>query len=330
MNERTITITENEVAQAVKLSQNILGEYKQHIVGQDVLMIKTLVALLADGHILLEGVPGLAKTRTVRVLSQIVSVDFKRIQFTPDLLPSDVIGTQVFNQKTQEFSTLKGPVFANLVLADEINRAPAKVQSALLEAMQERQVTIGGVTYPLPNPFFVIATENPIDQEGTFPLPEAQIDRFMVKLELSYPSPEAEREMLDIIEADVSDKVDAHLTAEDLIKLQKLTQKVYIDPALKAYIVRLVNATRFPTAVGLQKYEQIIEYGASPRASIALLQAAKAVALLYGRAYVIPEDVKYIAPDILRHRIIFSYEGEAQGISKDSIITELLATVPVS
>ena len=300
------------------------------IVGQKYLVDRLIVGLLANGHVLLEGVPGLAKTLAVKTLSQCLRAEFKRIQFTPDLLPADVIGTLIYSPNKGEFTTKKGPIFTNLLLADEINRAPAKVQSALLEGMQERQVTIGDETYPLPQPFLVLATENPIDQEGTYPLPEAQMDRFMLKLLVNYPNKEEELKILDSnanvsVQHDVSPVVDA----ETIFKSRKLVDQIYLDDKLKGYIVDVVLATRNPEKFGASELSAFIRFGASPRATISLALASKASAFMQGRSFVTPQDIKSIGFDVLRHRIIVSYEAEAEDISSDDIIKTIFETVPV-
>ena len=300
------------------------------IVGQKYLVDRLIVGLLANGHVLLEGVPGLAKTLAVKTLSQCLRAEFKRIQFTPDLLPADVIGTLIYSPNKGEFTTKKGPIFTNLLLADEINRAPAKVQSALLEGMQERQVTIGDETYPLPQPFLVLATENPIDQEGTYPLPEAQMDRFMLKLLVNYPNKEEELKILDSnanvsVRHDVSPVVDA----ETIFKSRKLVDQIYLDDKLKGYIVDVVLATRNPEKFGASELSAFIRFGASPRATISLALASKASAFMQGRSFVTPQDIKSIGFDVLRHRIIVSYEAEAEDISSDDIIKTIFETVPV-
>ena len=300
------------------------------IVGQKYLVDRLIVGLLANGHVLLEGVPGLAKTLAVKTLSQCLRAEFKRIQFTPDLLPADVIGTLIYSPNKGEFTTKKGPIFTNLLLADEINRAPAKVQSALLEGMQERQVTIGDQTYPLPQPFLVLATENPIDQEGTYPLPEAQMDRFMLKLLVNYPNKEEELKILDSnanvsVRHDVSPVVDA----ETIFKSRKLVDQIYLDDKLKGYIVDVVLATRNPEKFGASELSAFIRFGASPRATISLALASKASAFMQGRSFVTPQDIKSIGFDVLRHRIIVSYEAEAEDISSDDIIKTIFETVPV-
>jgi MoxR-like ATPase len=301
----------------------------QTIVGQKHLIESLLIGLLSDGHILLEGVPGLAKTLAIKTLAQLIDADFSRIQFTPDLLPADVIGTLIYSQKKDEFSVKKGPIFANFVLADEINRAPAKVQSALLEAMQERQVTIGDETFALPQPFLVMATQNPIEQEGTYPLPEAQVDRFMLKVVVNYPQKEEEKLILrqNVGEAKVISK--PILKVEDIIEARKVVREVYMDEKIERYIVDLVFATRFPGEYGLENLKGMISFGASPRASISLAQAARAYAFIKRRGYVIPEDVRAVAYDVLRHRVGLSYEAEANNLTSEEIINEILNVVEV-
>lgn len=299
------------------------------IVGQKHLVESLLIGLLSDGHILLEGVPGLAKTLAIKTLSDLIKGDYSRIQFTPDLLPADLIGTMIYSQKKEEFSIRKGPVFANLVLADEINRAPAKVQSALLEAMQERQVTIGETTYKLPEPFLVMATQNPIEQEGTYPLPEAQVDRFMLKVVINYPKKEEEK--LIIRQNLKKDKpvVTAILSPKEIMEARDVVRQVYIDEKIERYIVDIVFATRFPQEYGLTTLKEMISFGASPRASINLALAARAYAFIKRRGYVIPEDVRAVCYDVLRHRIGLSYEAEANNMTSDEIITEILNSVEV-
>ncbi len=301
----------------------------QAIVGQKHLVESLLIGLLADGHILLEGVPGLAKTLAIKTLGQLIDAKYNRVQFTPDLLPADVIGTMIYSQKTEEFNIKKGPIFANLVLADEINRAPAKVQSALLEAMQERQVTIGEETFKLPSPFLVMATQNPVEQEGTYPLPEAQLDRFMLKVNITYPKPN--EEMLIIRQNLNKEKKEIKpvLTPEDIIKARGLVQEVYMDEKIERYIVDIVFATRFPKEKGLGHLKDMISFGGSPRASINLGLAARAYALLKKRGFVIPEDVRAIAHDVMRHRIGLSYEAEANNMTTEEIISEILNAVEV-
>lgn len=305
-------------------------EMDKVIVGQKYMVERLMIGLLADGHILLEGVPGLAKTLAINTLSKAIQADFSRIQFTPDLLPADLLGTMIYNQKKEEFVVRKGPLFANFVLADEINRAPAKVQSALLEAMQERQVTIGDNTFPLPKPFLVLATQNPIEQEGTYPLPEAQVDRFMLKVVIGYPTKEDEKR---IIRSNISPqgfaKVNPVVHPEDIVKARKVVREVYMDEKIEQYIIDIVFATRFPDQYKLSKYKNLIGFGASPRASINLALAAKAYAFIKRRGYVIPEDVRAIAHDVLRHRIGLTYEAEAENITSESIVTGILNAIEV-
>ncbi|MDA9110540.1 MoxR family ATPase [bacterium] len=305
-------------------------EIGQVIVGQKYLIDRLVIGLLANGHVLLEGVPGLAKTLAVKTLSDCIQGDFKRIQFTPDLLPADVVGTLIYSPNQGEFTTKKGPIFTNLLLADEINRAPAKVQSALLEGMQERQVTIGDETFPLPSPFLVLATENPIDQEGTYPLPEAQMDRFMLKLVVDYPDRSEELKILDAnANVSVQRKVNPVVDAETIFRSRKLVDQIYLDEKLKGYLVDLVLATRKPSEHGLSEIEPFLRFGASPRATISLALAAKAIAFTQGRSFVTPQDLKDIAPDVLRHRVIVSYEAEAENVTSDEIIQKILDTVAV-
>lgn len=301
----------------------------QVIVGQKHLVESLLIGLLSDGHILLEGVPGLAKTLAIKTLSSLIDAQYSRIQFTPDLLPADVIGTMIYSQKSEEFQVKQGPVFANFVLADEINRAPAKVQSALLEAMQERQVTIGERTYKLPEPFLVMATQNPIEQEGTYPLPEAQVDRFLLKVIISYPNKEEEKEIIRQNIQGVKQEVKPLLTPAEILETQKIVSKIYIDEKIERYIVDIVHATRFPADCGLKDLSSVISFGASPRASISLALASRAYAFLRGRGYVIPEDVRAVCHDVLRHRIGLSYEAEANNISADEIVSNILDKVIV-
>lgn len=309
--------------------QGLKHEISKVIVGQEDLVEKMLVALIADGHVLIEGVPGLAKTLTVKTLADALSATFQRIQFTPDLLPADITGTLIFNPKEGSFAPRKGPVFANLVLADEINRSPAKVQSALLEAMQERQVTIGDETYPLPFPFMVLATQNPVEQEGTYPLPEAQVDRFMLKIKVSYPTKEEEKTILERMSLSQKPTVSSKITTESILKARAVSDSIYVDEKVKNYIVDLVFATRDPKAYKLEELSSYILYGASPRASIYLTQAAKAFAFLNGRGYVTPEDIKELGPDVLRHRILLTYEAEAENVTSEDIIKKIFATVEV-
>ena len=309
--------------------QKLRNEIGRVIVAQNYLIDRLIVGLLASGHVLLEGVPGLAKTLSIRTLAKATDAEFKRIQFTPDLLPADVIGTLIFNPKESIFETRKGPIFANLVLADEINRAPAKVQSALLEAMQERQVTLGEQTYKLPEPFLVLATENPIDQEGTYPLPEAQVDRFMLKIKVDYPTKSEEREILDRMASTTPNmEVNAVTTLKEIQDARKKVNDIYIDEKIRDYIVDLISATRHPSEYKL-KIDQYLQFGASPRATISLALAAKAWAILQGRAYVVPQDIKEIGMDVLRHRVIPSYEAEAEDISSEDLVQSIFEAVPV-
>jgi MoxR-like ATPase len=307
--------------------ERLLYEVKKVIVGQDHLLERMVVALLARGHLLVEGVPGLAKTMAIRTLAQATGGEFKRIQFTPDLVPADLVGTRIYNQKTGEFSTSLGPVFTNLLLADEINRAPAKVQSALLEVMQERQVTIGRETHPVPNPFLVLATQNPIETEGTYALPEAQVDRFMLKVVVGYPSVTEEYAIVERMTSPL-EPVEEVLTTQELVALQGEVDRVYVDPALYDYAVRLARATRAPQASGLPELERYIEYGASPRASINLILTARALAFVRGREYVLPQDVLDMAHDVMRHRLVLSYEALSDDVSADRILSAILSRVP--
>ena len=325
----SITEINQEVQRESLFLQDLKQEIAKVIVGQDDLIKKILVALVADGHILIEGVPGLAKTLTVKTLAEILNGSFQRIQFTPDLLPADVTGTLIFNPKEGTFSVRKGPVFANMVLADEINRSPAKVQSALLEAMQERQVTIGDETYKLPEPFMVLATENPVEQEGTYPLPEAQVDRFMLKINIGYPSKLEERQILERMAVNNTPKVAGKIMLDQILKARQVADNIYVDDRVKEYILNLVFATRYPKEYKLDSLAPYILYGASPRASIYLTKAIKAYAFLDGRGYVTPEDVKEIGPDVLRHRILLTYEAEAENVTTEEIIEKLFATIEV-
>ncbi len=308
----------------------VIREIGKVIVGQKEIIQKIIVALISNGHILLEGVPGLAKTLTVSTLANIMQIGYRRIQFTPDLLPADLIGTLIFNPKSGDFSIKKGPIFTNVILADEINRAPSKVQAALLEAMQERQVTIGSETYQLAEPFIVLATQNPIEQEGTYPLPEAQVDRFMLKLKIDYPTMEEERQILDRMGVtSYTPEVQKVISPDDIMRTRALVNKIYIDDKIKDYILNIVFATRNPAEFGIDGLDQLIEYGASPRATINLTLAAKANAFLSGRAFVTPNDIKTIGYDILRHRIIVSYEAEAEDVSSEDIIQKIFDHVKV-
>ena len=318
-----------EVEKEALFLHDLLAEVRKTIVGQGVLIEKVLVGLLADGHILLEGVPGLAKTLLVKTVSQAINARFSRLQFTPDLLPADLLGTQIYNPRTSEFSVHKGPVFANLILADEVNRAPAKVQSALLEAMQERQVTIGGTTFPLETLFLVLATQNPIEQEGTYPLPEAQVDRFMLKVLVDYPSREEERSIIDRMTGEALPPARPVIELERLLHTRRVIRRIYVDDKIKEYVLDLVGATRRANGHGLSDLGHLIAFGASPRASIYLIAAARAHAFLRGRGYVTPEDIKRMAPDILRHRVITTYEAEAEEITSADIVQRILNHVDV-
>jgi len=303
---------------------------EQKIVGQKEVVNKIIIGLLANGHVLLEGVPGLAKTLMANTISQLINVKFQRVQFTPDMLPADLIGTLIYNQKKSEFETRTGPIFSNLILADEINRAPAKVQSALLEAMQERQVTIGENTFPLAPPFLVLATQNPIEQEGTYPLPEAQVDRFMLKLKVDYPNKDDERSIIrQEAKTGIMQPLKPIITKQKIFSAQKTINEIYVDEKVEEYILNLVFATRDPKKYGLDDLANLIEYGASPRASINLVLASKARAFLEHRGYITPEDVRYIGADILRHRIILTYEAEAEEITSDDIVQRLFDTIEV-
>jgi MoxR-like ATPase len=308
---------------------NLLAETQKVVVGQRYMLERALIGLICGGHVLIEGVPGLAKTLTVKTLADTLSACFMRLQFTPDLLPADVVGTTIYNQKTAEFSVRRGPIFANLVLADEINRAPAKVQSALLEAMQERQVTIGDQTFKLPEPFIVMATENPIEQEGTYPLPEAQVDRFMLKIKVDYPSREEERQIMDRMSTANVPHAAKVLAPEDINRVRSVVEQVYVDDKIKDYIVNLVFATRDPVKAGLKDLADYIEYGASPRASIYLTMAARAHAFLRHRGFVTPEDVKAIGMDVLRHRVSITYEAEAEELTPEKILQKIFDRVEV-
>jgi len=327
--ETSIAKLTERVKEEHTVVQQLLTEVRKVIVGQDYLIDRLLIGLFGNGHILIEGVPGLAKTLSVKTLSQAISTHFQRIQFTPDLLPADLIGTLVYNPKDGNFTTKKGPVFANIILADEINRAPSKVQSALLEAMQERQVTIGENTFPLPDPFLVLATQNPIEQEGTYPLPEAQVDRFMMKLKITYPNRKDEREILERMSAGKPIDVNTVLRPEDIIRLRKLVNDIYIDEKVKEYILDIVFATRKPENYRLESIKPLISYGASPRASIMLTVASKAHAFLKGRGYVTPEDVKQIGMDVLRHRVLVTYEAEAEEVTSETIVTKIFDHIEV-
>jgi MoxR-like ATPase len=310
------------------MMEQVLYEVKKIVVGQDHFLERVLVAILAGGHLLVEGVPGLAKTLTVKTLAQTIRGRFRRIQFTPDLVPADLVGTRIYNQKTGDFATSLGPVFTNLLLADEINRAPAKVQSALLEVMQEHQVTIAGETHRVPEPFLVMATQNPIETEGTYPLPEAQVDRFMMKVLVGYPSEEEEFVIVERVVGGLGAAA-AVATTEELRTLQSDCRKTYVDPSLISYAVKLVKASRRPSVVGIGELDRYVTFGGSPRATIHLIESARALAYLRGRDYVLPEDVTDIAPDVLRHRIVLSYEAISDSVSSDQVIHRILQTVPV-
>ena len=318
-----------KIQQKSSFIDELRNEIAKVIVGQNDLIDKILISVISNGHILLEGVPGLAKTLTINTVASLINAEFKRIQFTPDMLPADLLGTLIYNQKTGEFNTKKGPIFSNIILADEINRAPSKVQSALLESMQERQVTIGDETFKLSTPFLVLATQNPIEQEGTYPLPEAQVDRFMMKVLVSYPSITEEKEILERASTISKNKMKSVIKSKTILDAQELVNEIYIDSKIADYILNIVFATREPEKFNLSKLSDLITFGASPRASINLVLASKAKAFINGRGYVIPEDVKYVAKDILRHRILLSYEAEAEEISSEDIIDQLLQEIPV-
>lgn len=325
-----LRILSEKIASEKAIISMLREEVAKVIVGQNHMVERLLIALLADGHVLLEGVPGLAKTLAIKTLSEAINVEFSRIQFTPDLLPADVTGTLIYNQKSESFSVKKGPIFANFILADEINRAPAKVQSALLEAMQERQITIGDTTYPLPTPFLVLATQNPIEQEGTYPLPEAQVDRFMLKVTLGYPTKEEERQIIRVNVRDGGLPAVKHvISPEDIVRCRSFVKQIYLDEKIEQYIVDIVYASRTPEAYGLPQLNSLIGFGCSPRASINLALAAKAFAFLQGRAFVIPEDVRAIAHDVMAHRIGLTYEAEAENISAIDIVTKIINKVEV-
>ena len=310
-----------------QLMEQILYEVKRVVVGQDRFLERVMVAMLAQGHLLVEGVPGLAKTLTVKTLASVVQGRFKRIQFTPDLVPADLVGTRIYNQKTGDFSTSLGPVFANLLLADEINRAPAKVQSALLEVMQERQVTIAGETHKVPNPFLVMATQNPIETEGTYPLPEAQVDRFMMKVMVDYPTDEEEFVIVERVTGPAVN-VNAVATTDQLATLQAQCRQVYVDPSLVQYAVKLVSATRSPEKHGIKDMAHLITFGASPRATIGLVEGARALAMLRGRSYALPEDMTDLVPDVLRHRVVLSYEGLSEGLTSEALVGRIMKHIP--
>ena len=317
------------VEKEARFVQVLDAEIRKAVIGQDRLVERVLVALLAGGHILLEGVPGLAKTLLVKTIGQAIQAGFSRIQFTPDLLPADLIGTRIYNPRTGEFSVQKGPVFSNLILADEINRAPAKVQSALLEAMQEGQVTIGVETFPIEAPFLVLATQNPIEQEGTYPLPEAQVDRFMLKVIVNYPERSEEREIIDRMTSNAPLNVQPVVDSQYVLSAREIVRQVYVDEKIKDYVLDLVIATRDPRAQGLADLVNLISLGASPRAGIFLIAAARAYAFVKGRGYVVPDDIKQLAPDVLRHRVITTFEAEAQDVTSEQIVQHILDNVEV-
>ncbi|MBN1384987.1 MAG: AAA family ATPase [Elusimicrobia bacterium] len=327
--EKSIKEINEMVKQESLFVSEVMNEMEKIIVGQRYMLERLLIGILADGHILLEGVPGLAKTLAVKTLAQSVDCGFSRIQFTPDLLPGDIIGTMVFNPKASTFDVRKGPVFANLILADEVNRAPAKVQSALLEAMQERQVSIGDKTYTLDDPFMVLATQNPIEQEGTYPLPEAQIDRFMLKLKITYPDKKQEKEIMEKVSANNFGSVKRVVDPARIKKARQAVRQVYMDEKIKDYIINIVFATRNPEEYKIKDLKNMISFGASPRASIYLAEAARSYAFLSGRGYVTPEDIKNIAMDVLRHRVILTYEAEAENIASEDIVKRILLEVEV-
>ena len=328
-NNIDIEAIQAKVEQESSFVERLKQQMQNVIVGQQYLIDRLLIGILADGHILIQGVPGLAKTLSVKTLSDAIDAKFQRLQFTPDLLPADLIGTQIYNPRTSEFSVKKGPIFANIILADEINRAPAKVQSALLEAMQERQVTIGETTFPLDAPFLVLATQNPIEQEGTYPLPEAQVDRFMMMLKIGYPSPTEEREIMDRNTGAPAGVVSKVVTTADILKAREVLREIYVDEKVKEYIINIVFCSREPAKYGLGELTDLIAYGASPRASIYLNLAAKAHAFMKGRGYITPEDVKAIGYDVLRHRVIITYEAEAEEVNSDNIVAKIFDTIEV-
>jgi MoxR-like ATPase len=330
--DKTIRELHEKIQKESVFIQDLKSEIHKIIIGQDYVIDRVLIGLLGNGHILIEGVPGLAKTLIIKTISKCIQTKFQRIQFTPDLLPADIIGTLVYNPQTTQFVVKKGPIFANIILADEINRAPAKTQSALLEAMQEKQVTIGEQTYKLEEPFLVLATQNPIEQEGTYPLPEAQIDRFMLKIKISYPEKDEEKNILDLTSHILEEKFNSIkpiVSPNDILKARKIVDEIYIDEKLKDYILNIVFSTRKPEDYNLSDIKQFIMYGASPRASIYLVLASKCYAFLNHRGYVIPDDIKSVAYDVLRHRIILTYEAEAEEITSDDVIRQILNTIEV-
>ncbi len=327
--DKDIEVIHKKIQKESAFVEKITDEIGKVVVGQKYMIERLLIGLLSNGHVLLEGVPGLAKTLTVRMLSSAIKSDFHRIQFTPDLLPADLVGTLIFDQKKGIFTTKKGPIFSNIILADEINRSPAKVQSALLEAMQERTVTIGDNTFPLDDPFLVLATQNPIEQEGTYPLPEAQVDRFMLKLSIDYPSPEEELEIMRRMSTGPEPRIDAVVTTKDIIQARNVVEEIYIDPKIEQYIIDIVFATRDPKKYELNDLVDLIAYGASPRASIYLVKTAKAHAFLNRRGYVTPEDVRAVGMDILRHRVIITYEAEAEEMTSEDVVRKVLNKIEV-
>ncbi len=330
MSEFSLTEINNKILKVSTFVDILKAEMNKTIVGQDELINKILISMLANGHILLEGVPGLAKTLMVKTLSKLIKTDFQRIQFTPDMLPADLLGTLIYNQKTGDFDTRKGPIFSNIILADEINRSPAKVQSALLEAMQERQVTIGENTFILDAPFLVMATQNPIEQEGTYPLPEAQVDRFLFKLIVNYPDQDSERMVLrqNTMNNDASE-INEVVSPDEILEAQSVIQDIYVDEKVEDYVLNLVFSTREPSKYGLKDLDGIIDFGASPRATINIVRAAKARAFIEHRGYITPEDIRYIGSDVLRHRVILTYEAEAEELTPDDIIQRLFEVIEV-
>jgi MoxR-like ATPase len=320
--------TQVQASADTSMIQEVVDQVGRRIVGQNYMIERLVISILTGGHVLLEGVPGLAKTLAVRTLAETINTTFQRIQFTPDLLPADILGTQIYDQSNGQFSVKQGPIFANIILADEINRAPAKVQAALLEAMQEKQVTIGGTTFRLEEPFLVLATQNPIEQEGTYPLPEAQVDRFMMKLHVGYPSRDEEKEILRRMASGHAIPVGHVATPQTIMAARERIADLYMDERIVDYIVAIVHASRFPGEAGLPDLVPLIEFGASPRATLSLAQASRAHAFLRGRAFVTPDDVKAIAPDVLRHRVLTTYEAEAEEVTSDAIVTRILAAVP--
>ena len=330
MSESSLGDLNKQISEKSLFVDDLKRGISEVIVGQDELINKILIGVLSDGHILIEGVPGLAKTLTVNTIAQLIDTSFKRIQFTPDMLPADLIGTLIYNQKTGEFDTRKGPIFSNIILADEINRTPAKVQSALLEAMQEHQVTIGENSYFLERPFLVLATQNPIEQEGTYPLPEAQVDRFMFKLIVDYPEQNSERQVLRMnSNPNKPKKIKSLVSTDKIIESQKIINNIYVDQKIEDYVLNLIFATRDPSNYGIQDLDNIIDFGASPRATINLIRAAKARAFIEHRGYVTPEDIRYIGSDVLRHRIILTYEAQAEELTSDDIINRLFEVIEV-